>query len=289
MWLKIVLLVVLASLLFTGACNRIFQEQDLESTVVSEGQNSWKAFSQLEEDLALLEGAGYTSVCLFDLNGISHHPDRDLYIELLREYVGRNWDIALYIQNVDPATALNLVDNIGASSVILYEEEILQAFSGSGIKTWWWSGAAYPVNDLDRPMYRGWSDLRKEEVRAEIADWIVGKVPEQIDGGLSLDYIRWNAVGDGREAYMVTDLVQRVRDQWQGPLSAAVYPYLGKSPRHGGALSVGQQWNLWLENDLVDFAYPMAYESEDLPAFIEEWKLYAKDKIVPCLSVENYH
>ena len=265
-------------------CACIAQAQTVEEALERE-----LAPSRLEADLALLEAADYTSLCLFDLTGIHQHPDRDAYVQLLRAYADRGWDIAIYAQEIDPATALELVDEIGAPTILVYEREVLQAFAGSDVTVWWWSGAAYPRNHPDRPAYKGWPDLRQEEVRADIAAWIVETVPSQVDGGLSLDYIRWNEVGAGREAEMVTDLVRRVRAQWDGPLSAAVYPYIGESPRHGGALSVGQRWDVWLEEDLVDFVYPMAYASEDLPSLIAVWASYEQDSIVPCLSAHDQH
>ncbi len=248
-----------------------------------------KSPSRLEAELALLEAAGYTRLCLFDLSGLHQHPTRDLYVRLLRAYADRGWEIAIYVQEIDPAIALELVDKIGASSILVYEREMMQAFAGSGIEVWWWSGAAYPRNHPHRPTYRGWPDLRQAAVRTDIAAWIVESAPPQIDGGIALDYIRWNEVGEEREAEMVTDLVRRVRLRWEGPLSAAVYPYVGESPRHGGALSVGQQWDVWLEEDLVDFVYPMAYTSADLPYLIEAWASYEQESIVPCLSVHDQH
>ncbi len=57
----------------------------------------------------------------------------------------------------------------------------------------------------------------------------------------------------------VTLLVGRIRDQARVArpgvaLSAAVWSYADR-----GYLSIGQDWRRWLEDDLVDFAVPMAY------------------------------
>jgi hypothetical protein len=251
-------------------------------------QDRWKPFSQLKADLRAITDAGYSEVCLFDLKSIQDYPD-SRYISLLKNYADGGLEITVYVQQVEPnQDTLALVQSIGASSVILYEKDLLALFKEAGVRTFWWSGVAYPPYHADRLQYMGWPDLRSERVRQDIADWAV-QIPEEIDGGLSLDYIRWNEVGNGRNAEQVTDLVQRIRTNWnmmaRGTLSAAVYPYLGKDPRYGGALSVGQKWNEWLENDLLDFVYPMAYNSEDIPWHIREWESYDMHRIVPCLSV----
>jgi hypothetical protein len=226
-------------------------------------------------------------VCLFDLKAIRGFPD-PRYISLLKKYADKGLDITVYVQDIEPSQeTLDLAYSIGVSSVIVYEEDLLTLFKDAGMRTHWWSGTAYPPNHTNRLQYMDWPDLRSEEVREDIADWAV-QIPD-VDGGLSLDYIRWNEVGDGRNAVQVTDLLQRIRANWDvtgnGPLSVAVFPYRGRFPDDGGALSVGQKWDEWLESGLVDFVYPMAYRSEDLPKFIREWDTYDTDKIIPCLSV----
>ncbi|HDQ70507.1 MAG TPA: hypothetical protein ENN19_00220 [Chloroflexi bacterium] len=245
---------------------------------------------QLQTDLEIVTAAGYSRVCLFDLEAIRDYPDPG-YVPLLKAYANRDLDITVYVQKVEAnQETLDLVWAIGASRVILYEVDLLNLFQAAGVKTDWWSGVAYSYNHLKRPQYLGWPDLRGEQMRQELADWAMQMPP--ITGGLSLDYIRWNKVGDGRTAGQVTDLVQKIRHNWdaagQGSLSAAVYPYLGASPNYGGALSVGQAWDEWLDDGLLDWVYPMAYDSEHLGSYIKEWAGYDTSKIVPCLSVINF-
>ncbi len=245
----------------------------------------------LKTDLQMIQQAGYKRVCLFDLQAIRDYPD-PAYISFLRQYADKGIEITVYVQDV-PADqeTINLFRAIGATRAIIYERELLEIFQTTQISVSWWAGVAFPYNHTERPQYMSWPDLRSEQMREELADWAV-QIPASVDGGLSLDYIRWNQVGDGRTAEQVTDLVQKIRDRWDqaghGRLSAAVYPYLGNSPRHGGALSVGQKWNEWLDNGLVDWVYPMAYNSQDLAAHIREWKSYDPTKIVPCLSLMDY-
>jgi hypothetical protein len=229
-------------------------------------------------------------VCLFDLKSIRDYPD-SRYIPLLKKYADNGLEITVKVQGVEPSQeTLDLVHSIGASSTIVYERELLALFNEAGLETYWWSGTAYPPNHTDRSQYMDWPDLRSEQVREEIAHWAV-QIPE-VHGGLALDYIRWNEVGDGRNAEQVTDLVRRIRAGWDvtgnGYLTASVYPYLGRHPDDGGALSVGQEWDDWLESGLVDFVYPMAYQSEDIPYHLREWGTYDKERIVPCLSVIDF-
>lgn len=251
----------------------------------------WKPLTLLKTDLQMIQQAGYKRVCLFDLQAIRDYPD-PAYISFLRQYADKGIEITVYVQDV-PADqeTINLFRAIGATRAIIYERELLEIFQTTQISVSWWAGVAFPYNHTERPQYMSWPDLRSEQMREELADWAV-QIPASVDGGLSLDYIRWNQVGDGRTAEQVTDLVQKIRDRWDqaghGRLSAAVYPYLGNSPRHGGALSVGQKWNEWLDNGLVDWVYPMAYNSQDLAAHIREWKSYDPTKIVPCLSLMDY-
>ncbi len=253
--------------------------------------DQWKTFDQLEADLEAVTNAGYPKLCLFDLNSIWGYPD-SRYIPLVKKFAESGVEIAIYVQDVEsnPQT-LNIVQSIGASSVFVNDKTLITLFRNAGIKTFWWSGVAYPPNHKDQPQYLGWPDLRSEQVRRDIADWAV-RIPQDVEGGLSLDYIRWNAVGNERTAEQVTDLVQRIRSNWntvgKGTLSASVYPYLGVNPSDGGALSVGQRWGEWLRNGLLDFVSPMAYDSQDIPYLIGEWKTYDKGKIVPCLSVVIY-
>jgi hypothetical protein len=252
--------------------------------------SEWKSQAQLKADLRKITKAGYSKVCLFDLKSIHEYPDAR-YISLLKKYAQNGLQITVYVQDVEPSQdTLDLVHSIGASSVIVYERDLLELFRGAGVKTVWWSGTAYPPNHAARLQYMGWPDLRNEEVREDIANWAV-QIPD-VDGGLSLDYIRWNEVGDGRNAEQVTDLLRRIRINWDmngnGPLSVAVFPYLGRYPDDGGALSVGQKWDEWLEDDLVDFVYPMAYNSKDIPAHLKEWETYGTDRVVPCLSVIDF-
>ena len=253
--------------------------------------DEWKTYRQLETDLTSIIDAGYSKVCLFDLRTIWGYPD-SRYIPLLKKYADAGLDITVYVKDVGVDTStLGVVRSIGASSVIVYEEDLIRLFRDAGIKVEWWSLVGYPDNNMNRPLYMGWPDLRNDQLRQDLAHWAV-QVPDQVDGGLSLDYIRWNEVGNGRSADQVTDLVQQIRSNWnalgRGTLSAAVYPYLGDDPSEGGGLSVGQKWNDWLKDDLLDFVYPMAYDSEDIPRLIGVWRAYPKNKIVPCLSVVTY-
>jgi hypothetical protein len=252
----------------------------------------WKSFSQLEIDLDIITAAGYSRVCLFDLKAIRDYPD-PRYIPLVKQYADRSLEITVYVQDVEVSqSTVELLSKIGGSAVIVHEEKLSDLFHTADIPIFWWSGTAFPDNHRERPQYLGWTDLRGEQVRQDIADWAV-QIPRKVDGGLSLDYIRWNKVGAGRNAEQVTDLVQRIRVNWDrvgnGTLSAAVYPYLGQSTRDGGALSVGQKWDEWLENDLLDFVYPMAYDSKDIPWLIVEWKSYDQHRIVPCLSAIDFN
>jgi hypothetical protein len=279
----ILLLAILWALMLVTSC----QVGDSGSNV----GGRWKTFSQLKADLRAITRAGYSRVCLFDLRDIRDYPD-PRYVSLLKQYADDGLEITIYVQQIEPEQAtLELVQSIGASSVILYESDLLDLFSRAAVTTFWWSGVAYPPNHADYPDYFGWPDLRNEGVRQGIADW-ASQVPQEVDGGLSLDYIRWNEVGNGRTAEQVTDLLQRIKANWdmvgRGTLSAAVYPYLGKGPENGGALSVGQEWDGWLEQGLLDFVYPMAYISEDIPDHIKEWASYDASRIVPCLSVAHY-
>jgi hypothetical protein len=253
--------------------------------------DQWKTFSQIEVDLETVVRGGYSKLCLFDLDSIWGYPD-SRYIPLLKKYVDSGIEITIYVQEVEPSQqTLNAVQSIGATSVIVYDKNLSALFKNAGMKTFWWSAAAYPPNHKDQPQYLGWPDLRSEQVRRDIADWAV-QIPKEVDGGLSLDYIRWNAVGNERTAEQVTDLVQRIRSNWnamgKGTVSAAVYPYLGAGPNNGGALSVGQKWDEWLRKGLIDFVSPMAYNSQDIPWLIGGWKAYDKGKIIPCLSVVIY-
>ena len=253
--------------------------------------DQWKPYAQLKSDLRKITKAGYSKVCLFDLKSIRDYPD-SRYVPLLKKYADKGMEITVYVQDVEPSQeTLDLVESMGVSSVILYERDLLTLFKEEGIETYWWSGTAFPPNHTARLQYMDWPDLRSEKVREDIANWVV-QIPE-VDGGLSLDYIRWNQVGDGRNAEQVTDLLRRIRTNWDmngnGTLSAAVFPYLGRFPDDGGALSVGQKWDEWLEAGLVDFVYPMAYQSEDIPYYIGEWEeAYDRRKIIPCLSIMDY-
>lgn len=258
----------------------------------SDPQHRWKSFDQLAADLESVVQAGYTSVVLFDLISIRDYPD-PRYVPLVRGYAERGIEISVYAQYVQgDQAAVDLVQALGASTVIVYDRELLTTFRGAGIRARWWSAVGYPLRHPDVPSYLGWPDLRSEQIRAELASW-AATVPAEVDGGLSLDYIRWNEVGAGRDAAQVTDLAQRIRANWnalgRGELSAAVYPYLGESPADGGALAVGQRWNEWLAAGLIDYAYPMAYESDALPHQIEEWATYDRSRIIPCLSLEDFH
>lgn len=284
--MPIILLITSCSLNDTVSINP--GQSDLELT----DQEQWKVFSQLEGDLEAITDAGYSKLCLFELRSIAAYPD-SRYIPLLKRYADDGLEIIVYAQEIKAhQNTVNLVQSIGASSVIVYERDLLTFFKKAGIKTLWWSGVAYPPAHADRPQYMGWPDLRNAQVRQDIADWAV-QIPEEVDGGLALDYVRWNKVGNGRNAEQVTDLVRRIRKNWdvkgKGILTAAVYPYLGQSPQDGGALSVGQKWNEWLEDGLLDFVYPMAYCSEDIPWLISEWESYEKHKIIPVLSVIEYN
>jgi hypothetical protein len=262
-----------------------------EVVYLAPGQQ-WKTFSQVEADLKAITDAGYSKVCLFDLKSIQGYPD-PRYVPLLRRYADGGLEITVYVQEVVPdQTTLNLARQIGASSAIVYERDLLSLFKAAEMKTYWWSIVADPLKHPDQPKYMEWIDLRSESVRQDVARWAV-QIPQEADGGLSLDYIRWNQVGSGRTADQVTDLVRRIRANWNalgnGPLSAAVYPNLGQDPSDGGALSVGQKWNEWLKDGLLDFAYPMAYESKDIPQLIKEWESYDWHRIIPCLSVIDFH
>ncbi len=251
----------------------------------------WKSYAQLEADLKIVTNAGYERVCVFDLKSIGNYPD-PRYIALLAQYAAQGTELTVFVQEIAPdQTTLDLVRRIGASSVILYDKDLWALFEESHLKTSWWSGVAFPPRHKERPQYKGWPDLRSDQIRQDIANWAV-QTP-QVDGGLVLDYIRWNQVGDGRNAEQVVDLVRQIRAKWNsvgsGPLAAAVFPYLGQSPSDGGALSVGQEWNKWLQEGLVDLVYPMAYISQDIPWLIQQWKPYDKHTLVPCLSVIDYH
>jgi len=220
------------------------------------------------------------------LKAIRDYPN-PAYVRLLNRYAADGLEITVYVQAVEASPeTLSIVQEIGASSVILYEKDLLALFMAAGIESIWWSGVALPSNHPDRPQYQGWPDLRTEQVRQDIADWAV-QVPHT-DGGLALDYIRWNRVGDGRTSEQVTDLVRRIRENWDkagdGALSAAVYPYLSQNPDDWGAQSVGQQWDEWLGSGLVDWVYPMAYDSNDIPDLVVGWENYDRQKIIPCLS-----
>ena len=254
-------------------------------------RDQWKTFGQIQVDLEAVINAGYSKLCLFDLDSVWGYPD-SRYIPLLRIYTENGIELTIYVQYVEPnQQTLSAVQRIGATSVIVYDKNLLTLFRNAGIRTFWWSGVAYPPNHKNRPQYLGWPDLRSEQVRLDIADWTV-RIPGEVDGGLSLDYIRWNGVGNERTAEQVTDLVQRIRSNWnavgKGALSAAVYPYLGANPSYGGALSVGQKWDEWLRDGLLDFVIPMAYDSQSIPRQIREWKLYGTDRILPCLSTVSY-
>lgn len=263
-----------------------FQVKDQSAFTLS----GWKTPQQLASDLETVIQGGYSNLCLFDLQGLWEYPDPQ-YVSLLKQYAERGVKLTIYVQDLSPnQTILDFTRYVGAASVIVYNEDASALFKDAGFKTYWWAGAAYPPNHTDLPQYFAWPDLRSEAVREAIADWAV-KVPEGVDGGLSLDYIRWNGVGNGRTADQITDLLLKIRSRWsvvgKGELSAAVYPYLGKNLQDGGALSVGQEWNRWLEEGLVDFVIPMAYQSSDIPWLVsDEWKAYDKNKVVPCLSVK---
>lgn len=277
---RFLLLVVFVALVIIPSCR--VGERGLGS--------EWKPFAQLKADLRKITKAGYSEVCLFDLKSIQEYPD-SRYVSLLKKYAEDGLKIAVYVQDVEPSQdTLDLVQSIGASSVIVYERDLLELFRETGVNTVWWSGTAYPPNHTARLQYMDWPDLRSEDVREDIANWAV-QIPD-VDGRLSLDYIRWNEVGDGRNAEQITDLLRRIRINWDvngnGTLSAAVFPYMGRHPDDGGALSVGQKWDEWLEDDLVDFVYPMAYNSRNIPDHLKEWETYDTDRIIPCLSVIDF-
>ncbi len=268
------------------------QKQDSTATPTITVSAPWKPFVQLEADLEAVATAGYSRVCVFDLEAIRDYPD-PRYVLLLQEYANLGIEITIYVQKIKAdQNTLDLVRAIGGSQIIVYEQELLELFRAAGIKTYWWSGVAFPYAHSEQPQYLDWPDLRSEQVRQALADWAV-QIPPSIEDGLSLDYIRWNQVGDERTAEQVTDLLRKIRRNWKrvgkGSLSAAVYPYLGASPNHGGALSVGQKWNEWLRDGLVDWVYPMAYNSQYLAEYIEEWQEYEVARIVPCLSVMDYN
>jgi len=260
-------------------------------SVTPEKTEPWKPFSQLDTDLKTIVNAGYAEICLFDLKSLRDYPD-PRYLTLLTQYAIGGIEFTVFVQDIEPTQeTIDLVKRIGITSVILSQKDSAVVFEQAQLRIAWWRGVAYPPNHKTRPQYEGWPDLRSEQVRQDIADWAV-QIPS-VGDSLVLDYIRWNGIGNGRNAEQVTDLVRRIRAQWglaeKGTLSAAVFPYLGTGPNDGGALSVGQKWNEWLEDGLLDSVYPMAYISQDIPWLVEQWKPYDKHKLAPCLSVIDYH
>lgn len=252
---------------------------------------SWKPYPQLARDLETLVGAGYRRICIFDLKSVRDYPDLR-YRELLRQTAARGVEIAVYAQEL-PADrgTVELARAIGARGVIAYEPPLLELFAGAGFRTTWWAIIGYPRAHPDLKTHEGWIDLRDRETRVELARRALA-LPPSADGGIALDYIRWNRAGAGRSAEQVTDVVSRIRRRLTarglGPLAAAVYPYVGKNASYGGSLAVGQEWHLWLRDGLLDFVIPMAYESDDLPRLLGEWRPFG-ERVVPCLSVQDFH
>jgi hypothetical protein len=250
----------------------------------------WKPYDQLARDIETVVGDGYRRICIFDLKTVRDHPDAR-YRELLRQTAARGVEIAVYAQEMaaDRAT-LDLARQIGAREIIAYEKPLLELFAGAGFRITWWALIGYPSAHPELKNWEGWIDLRDRETRVELTRLALTP-PLPVAGGISLDYIRWNKAGAGRSAEQVTDIVSRIHRRLTargaGPLSAAVYPYVGKSASHGGSLSVEQEWHLWLKEGLLEFAIPMAYESEDIPRLLGEWRPY-RERIVPALSVMNY-
>ena len=247
---------------------------------------SAKPVSQIKDDLSLVVSAGYTKICLFHMKAIRDMDDGELY-SFLKSYAARGVEISVFVKDMSASEAIDTARRIGATTLITWNRSDADTFSMQGFKTAWWSLVAYPERNQSMPTYMGWPDLRQEQVRRDIAGRVLSE-PALASSGLNLDYIRWNAIGDGRTADQVTDLLRKIRAGWsraRGALSVDVYPYLGTGEGDGGAGDVGQPWGRWLSEGLVDKVYPMAYISEDLPWMVPQWAPYGTGRVVPVLSV----
>ena len=152
----------------------------------------------------------------------------------------------------------------------------LKAAEGSGIRVHAWvlcfSGAWATPDRMKIFADRGWRLKLKNgelteylnpalpEVRAYLISAIEEIVRSYPVAGIHLDYVRW---GDGtvkpkEAAQEVTRFVSEVRQKVRRPkwLTAAVY---GKHPQC--VASVGQDWPLWQDMNLIDYAVPMDYSA----------------------------
>lgn len=241
-----------------------------------------KPYEQLVSDLAQVTAAGYRKIGIFDLKGIGDTGNA-AYFDLIRSYADQGVEIAVFVQGMKSSSAVELARKIGASSAIVRSTTLERELRNAGLKTVWWSLVAYPETAADLPFYMGWPDLRDDGVRSALAERAVDS--PVTGGGRNLDYVRWNRTDQQRTNEQVTDLVRRIRAAGSrgGPLSADVYPYLGGGNGDGGARDVGQRWDLWLAEGLVDEVYPMAYLSADLPWLIPQWAPYGS-RVVPVVS-----
>lgn len=157
----------------------------------------------------------------------------------------------------------------------------LAAARGSGIRVHAWvlcfTATRATTSCLSGFRRRGWCLTTREGAASEYLNPANGEVQNHIlaaiaeiqsryaVSGIHLDFVRWfeRAPLPANAAAVVTGFVRAARDRVQRPkwLTVAV---LGKYP--ACAASVGQDWDLWLGQNLVDYVVPMDY-TEDLLAF----------------------
>ena len=157
----------------------------------------------------------------------------------------------------------------------------LAAAKGSGIRVHAWmlcfSGTRATPDRLEIFRKKGWRlklasgklteylDPSNPSVRAYVLSAVEELQSRYSVSGIHLDFVRWGegTVRPANASQHVTQFVAEARRRVRRPkwLTTAVY---GKYPQCVG--SVGQDWEGWLDLNLVDYVVPMDY-TESLPAF----------------------
>ena len=157
----------------------------------------------------------------------------------------------------------------------------LAAAKGSGIRVHAWmlcfSGTRATPDRLEIFRKRGWRlklasgklteylDPSNPSVRAYVLSAVEELQSRYSVSGIHLDFVRWGegTVRPANASQHVTQFVAEARRRVKRPkwLTTAVY---GKYPQCVG--SVGQDWEGWLDLNLVDYVVPMDY-TESLSAF----------------------
>lgn len=252
----------------------------------------WKSGAQLITDFNLIN-SNYSRWGIFELKAIRDHPQSTYVQSLIRSYADAGTKLYVYVQNLTAnATTLALAQTCGFSGVITYEDAILTLFRNAGMEVFWWANVCYPgVYDYGLSEYGGWPDLTQSSIRQTIANRVVSTANSKgTITGMVLDYIRWNTHGSPRTAAQVTDLVQKIRAQWNKRLEASVFSYIGAHDgSSGGGGAVCQLWDDWIAAGYYNYYSPMSYNSADLNWLVTtQWNTFPAGIMSPALSVKDY-